>query len=143
MFKRVFFLMLTGGACLAAWQATHPAPVAAGDEATITAGVSNSFAGRMKHRIGEVGTRIAGDQIRASIRRTDRELASLKPAVKRSNPNVQRRAVKTTAKIIELDSLALASLDASHPVLAIKQAMSARSYVDLIRQDVIEETVVR
>ena len=143
MIKRMLFLVLTGGACLAAWQATHPAPVAAGDEAIATAGVSNSFAGRMKHRFGEMGARIAGDQIRASVQKTDRELASLKPAVKRSNQSVQRRAIKTTAKVIELDSLALASLDASHPVLAIKQAMSARSYVDLIRQDVIEETVVR
>ncbi len=142
MFKRLLVLALVGAAGFAAWQAGHPAPVAAGD-ATGVEYNAETFGGRLKLKVGTIVTSVAGGQIRASVAKTERDLARLKPVIKRTRGPGQRRALAVAKKVTVLDSLALASLDAAHPMIALRQTMDARGFIGLIRQDIAEEVAAR
>jgi hypothetical protein len=143
MFKRLFFLIIVGAAGFAAWNAAHPAPVAAADPTAAVEEIDNSFTGRMKQKVGRFSANLAENTIRASVAKTERQLALLRPAMKRAGGQAERRSIVVAKKIAVLDSLSLASLEAAHPISAVKQAMGARGYIDVIRQDLMEETAVR
>jgi hypothetical protein len=145
MFKRLLMTIIVGAACFAAWNASHPTPVSAdaNTETTVQADDMSSFGGRLKHKIGSITVGFAGSQIRASIAKTERQLNDLGPSMKKTSGRSGSNAKAVAKKIIAIDSLALASLDAAHPVTAIRQAMDARGYIDLIRQDVSDETAAR
>jgi hypothetical protein len=146
MFKRLFVMMLVGAAAFAAWHATHPQPVAADDataNADAPAPVDNSFIGRLEGKIGQITASIAGNQIRASVAKTERQIAILQPLVRKTGGSSGKNAITVTNRIWTLDSLSLASLDAAHPVDAIKKAMDARGYIDMVRMDVSDESAAR
>lgn len=147
MFKRLFMTMLVGAAGFAAWHASHPQPVSADDAAMPSADapaqVDNSLIGRIEGKIGQITTGLAGSQIRASIEKTERQIAILQPMVRKTGGSSGKNAVEVSKRIWALDSLSLASLDASHPIDAIKKAMDARGYIDMVRTDVSDESAAR
>jgi hypothetical protein len=150
MIKRLLILLVVGAAALAGWQSLHPSTAAADDSAgsdtTADASADSADSGigaRVKHNIGKFTVRIAGNQIRASIRKTERQLGSMQPAIDRVSEPSHTRAITVSRKIIVLDSLALVSLDAAHPVTAIKQAIDARRFISLVHEDVLEETAAQ
>lgn len=142
MLKRLFVMIVIGAAGFAAWNAAHPAPVAA-TTADVTANVDDSFSARLKQKIGVFTAGIVGNQIRTATAKTEDQLALLGPAMKKTGGLSGRNARELSLRIIALDSLSIASLDAAHPVTAIRQAMDARGYIDMIRQDVSDETAAR
>ncbi|MEO5511167.1 MAG: hypothetical protein ABIV28_07645 [Longimicrobiales bacterium] len=140
MLKRLLVLLVVGGALLAAWQTAHPAPVAAADDMTYS---TDTFRGRLERNVGEIASNVLGKHIRASVSKTEHDLQVLRPAIKRSSGADQRRALVVSQKITALDSLSLQSLEALHPILAIRQAMSARGYIGVVKQNLMEERAAR
>jgi hypothetical protein len=145
MFKRLLVMIIVGAAGFAAWNASHPTPVSAdaNNDTVAQADNTDSFTGRIKHKIGMMTVGAVGDQIRTSIAKTEHELALLRPAMKRTTGRSGKNAQLLSKKIIAIDSLSIASLDAGHPIQAVRQVMDARGYIDLIRQDVSDETAAR
>lgn len=144
MFKRLIFFTIMGGAALAAWNSAHPQTAAAADLSD-TSGVqdSSSVSARATRRLSIIGTSLAHRQIRASVEKTERELAIMAPMIRKTGGQNGRSAVSVSLKINELDSLSLASLAAFHPVASVRFAMSARGYLDVIRQDISDEVAAR
>jgi hypothetical protein len=143
MFKRLFLILIIAAAAFAAWRTSNPTPLAADTGAAGLAARTESAMGRVKLSIGRVGVRVAGGQIRASVARTERELHALKPAIQRTQGRSQKRALAVSRTTMRLDSLALAALDGSHPVSALKLTIDARGYIAVIREEVSEEIAAR
>ena len=144
MFKRVFLTIIVGAAGFAAWQAAHPTPVSA-DAATEEVQAENtaSLTGRAKYRIGSIGAGMVGGQVRASLAKTERERVELEPLIKKTGGRNGTNAKIVSKKIIALESASVASLEAAHPIDAMKRAFEAKRFIDILRQDVSDETAAR
>lgn len=138
-FKRLLMAGLFAAAAVAAWHASQPTPVLA--DGIVTAEAAQP--GKVRSAIGNFGSRVVSRPVRAAVRKTERKLYALTPAIKATKGPGQLRAKNVSKKILAIDSASVLSLESGRPVQAIKHAINARQYLDLIKDDVSEELAAR
>lgn len=145
-FRFLALLLLVGAAAFAAHgamsdsHAAAPAPTRGPQPAASLSPVA-SGAGRVTHAIGNTGAKIVAPGVAGMVRRTDEMLEGLKPAVLRAPAQRRLRADKAAARIGKLHKEAGEHLEQGRPIAAFKAAMEARSLIDAVRQQVIEESI--
>jgi hypothetical protein len=160
--RLLFLALLVGAAALAAHNATAASadPVVSGNarptvrmpgkpSATATVRLPEtaaltpvaSGAARVRHVAGTAGARLMGPSIIGMTERTNDMLEALQPAIQKAMASRRQRAEKAAKQIRDLDETAISQLAEGRPVAALRSAMRARQLIDVVRHQVIEESI--
>lgn len=133
--KSLVFLGLVA-ACGYALTRTVP-PVAPGASAADSAAVAHAGVGaRFEYGLGAVGSRIVGNSVRGAVDQTQQSLADMRAAIKATKGSDGVRAQKYAQEVVQMDSMALVSLELGQPLKAMKASMEAKSLLNSVRAQI-------
>lgn len=103
---------------------------------------SLSLGGRLLRGAGMVGSQLAAPTVHGMVLDHTERLSALDPVLRKSPPVRRQRAQGVMQRVEELDSMAVARLEAGRPVAALKFAIQAGGLVDAVRDRVQEHVFV-
>jgi len=92
---------------------------------------------KIQRGFGSVGVMLVGKLVTSSVAKTDRVLAEMGPALKKKKGPDGKRAREAAKKAMVFDSIAMASLEEKHPVVAVNMAMKGRDFMAVARTNLM------
>jgi hypothetical protein len=111
-----------------------PPPIPPGATAADSAAIAQAGVGaRFQYGVGALVCKLIGGTVHRVVDETDTSLKDMRIALKKATGGEGLRAVKTSKRIVQMDSSALFHLEYGHPIKAVRDAMEAKSLVNSVR----------
>lgn len=130
--KFIFFvgLLAGGGYMLTRTPPPIPPGLAAADSLAIAeAGIGARF----QYGVGALVCKMVSGTVHRMVDDSEASLHEMRGALKKATGGEGMRAVKTSKRIVQMDSSALFHLEYGHPIKAVRDAMEAKSLVNSVR----------
>lgn len=118
-----------------------PAVEAGPGQATIAAGTAVLV--RIWHGFGVYGSYVAAPAVDGMVEQHASTLRELDPAIRRAPAARRKRTLGVINRIEQLDSMAVERMYRGHPVAALKYSMQAGGLVDAVRDNLLEEALLK
>jgi hypothetical protein len=127
----VFVGLLAGGGYLLT---RTPPPVPPGITSADSAAIAEAGVGaRFHYGVGALVCRMLSGTVHRMVDETEASLKEMRGPLKKATGGEGLRAVKTSKRIVQMDSSALFQLEYGHPIKAVRDAMEAKSLVNSVR----------